>query len=48
MGHVLDLQGLAGADEAGGGPASVVSVAWPITTTTVSLMPDEPNSPAFD
>lgn len=41
MGHVLDLQGLTGADEAGDGlvPASVVSLGWPFTTIT--LMPAE-------
>jgi hypothetical protein len=47
MGHVLDFQGLTGADEAGDGlvPASVVSLGWPITS--ISLMPDETNPPAF-
>lgn len=41
MGHVLDLQGSAGADEAGDGlvPASVVSNGWPFTT--IMLVPAE-------
>jgi hypothetical protein len=41
VGHVLDLQGLAGVDETGDWlvPASVVSLGWPFTT--IMLTPAE-------
>jgi hypothetical protein len=47
VGHVLDFQGLPGADEADGvmAASAVSSVAWPITS--ISLMRDEGNPPAF-